>query len=310
MRVLLKSYLNFRRNLLVTVRSQNVERAFDLDFDPTTLDPLDLELYELQMKFAYSVLSKIVQTSQGRIFVRQHEADGNATAVLRKIVTFYTESRVAEKAGSDLLDKILGLRFNSTWNSGAKAFLNHWQNLILELEEIRGTGHTIAVTEKRPWLVTSLSTNAETQNAITQWDSSERMLKSGILGTGILNVTQSVVTDEVQYAGFVQHLETTAANYDASHKTTRVTRRTVNATDTKTKERNKPYWWIPAEKFNAMTQEEKKAHFDKVRKKTKSTRDVRFAKAVKAAVTAELEANTTTVTVNKTEVDTAPKEMT
>ena len=145
--------------------------------------------------------------------MRQHEIDGNATAVLRKIVTFCTESRVAETASSDLLNKILALRFNSTWNSGAKNFLNHWQNLVLDLEEIRGTGSPIAISEKRPWLVTSLSTNSVMESAITNWDSSERMIKLGVLGSGILNVTKSIVIDEVQYSGFIQHLETTAANY-------------------------------------------------------------------------------------------------
>jgi hypothetical protein len=66
-------YLNFHRNLLVTARSQNVERAFDLDFDPSTLDKLERELHDQQLNFAYSVLNAMVQTSQGRIFVREHE---------------------------------------------------------------------------------------------------------------------------------------------------------------------------------------------------------------------------------------------
>ena len=194
-------YLNFRRNLLVTARAQNVERVFDVDFDPTPLDPLDRSLYEQQMKFAYSVLTKVVQTSQGRIIVRQHELDGNATEVLRKLILFYTESRVAEKAGSDLLDKIIGLRFNASWSSGAKSFLNHWQNLVLDLEEIRGAGvSSITVTEKRPWLITSLATNEVMQNAITQWDSSARVLKLGLLGSG--HAAQACVSDDVQYAGF------------------------------------------------------------------------------------------------------------
>jgi hypothetical protein len=51
------------------------------------------------------------------------------------------------------------------------------------------------------------------QGAITQWDFSERMLRLGALGSGILKVIKSVVTDEVQQAGFTQHLvDTTAAN--------------------------------------------------------------------------------------------------
>jgi hypothetical protein len=312
-------YLNFHRNLLVTARSQNVERAFDLDFDPNSLvDKLERELYDQQMKFAYSVLSKIVQTSQGRIFVRQHEVDGNAAAVLRKIVTFYTQSRVAEKASSDLLDKILALRFDSTWNSGAKSFLNHWENLVLDLEEIRGTGSPVAVTEKRPWLVTSLSTNSKMQDAITQWDSSERMLRLGVLGSNVLNVTQSIVSDEVQYAGFIQHLETTAANYDLSHKTARNARRNVHATDRKGQpdDRKKGPNWIPEEKFATMTWEEKKAHWNKCKQNTPNARRsaneakiaTKIARAVQAALVSEREANATKV---KTEVpEVAPKEIT
>jgi hypothetical protein len=83
-------YLNFWRNLLVTAGSQNVEQVFHLDFDPTPLVNLDSKLYDQQLKFAYSILTGIVQTSQGRIFVCQHQGDDNATAVLCKIVTFYT----------------------------------------------------------------------------------------------------------------------------------------------------------------------------------------------------------------------------
>ena len=310
-------YLNFHRNLLVTARSQNVERAFDLDFDPSTLDKLERELYDQQMKFAYSVLNKIVQTSQGRIFVRQHEKDGDATAVLRKIITFYTESRVAEKSSSDLLAKILALRFDSTWNSGAKNFLNHWQNLVLDLEEIRGTGSPVAVTEKRPWLVTSLSTNSEMQSAITQWDSSERMLKLGVIGSGILSVTKSIITEEVQYAGFIQHLETTAANYDASHKATRSTRRQANATDRRgnpdKKVGEKGPNWIPEEKFATMTWDEKKAHWAKLKKQqksanvAKSTTTKELAKAVQAALVTEREANATKIEKEVEKV--APKEI-
>ena len=66
----------------MTARAQNVERVFDVNFDPTSLDLLDRSLYDQQLKFAYSVLTKVVQTSQGRIIVRQHELDGNAPEVL------------------------------------------------------------------------------------------------------------------------------------------------------------------------------------------------------------------------------------
>ena len=76
-----KYWLSFRRSLMVTARAQNVEHIFDLDFDTDSLVGEQLELYELQQKYCYSVLTRIIQTSQGKVYVRQHAVDGNATGV-------------------------------------------------------------------------------------------------------------------------------------------------------------------------------------------------------------------------------------
>ena len=123
-----KYWLSFRRSLMVTARAQNVERIFDLDFDTDSLVGEQLELYELQQKYCYSVLTRIIQTSQGKVYVHQHAVDGNATGVLRELTEYYSHSRVAEIAATEALTKINNLRMDSKWSTGAVAFLNYWRN--------------------------------------------------------------------------------------------------------------------------------------------------------------------------------------
>jgi hypothetical protein len=78
-------WLSFKRSLLVTARAQNVERVFDITFDRSTLHGDDKKIYDLQLKFGYSVLTRVVQTNQGRGFVRDHVHDNDSTAVLREM---------------------------------------------------------------------------------------------------------------------------------------------------------------------------------------------------------------------------------
>jgi hypothetical protein len=63
-----------------------------------------------------------------------------------------------------------------TWNSSAKSFSIIGRTLFLDLEEIRGTGddHSIKITGETP-VVSDALLNKEMEEAITQWDSTERL---------------------------------------------------------------------------------------------------------------------------------------
>jgi hypothetical protein len=261
-----KYWLSFRRSLMVTARAQNVERIFDLDFDTDSLVGEQLELYELQQKYCYSVLTRIIQTSQGKVYVRQHAVDGNATGVLRELTEYYSHSRVAEIAATEALTKINNLRMDSKWSTGAVAFLNYWRNSVFDLEEIKSEdGGVTTAAQKKDWLIASLSTNETMTNAVTTWRTMDRMM----VHTGTANNVPSSI-DDVMFSHLWSHLETTATDYDSSHKIIRSKQRSAHqgdrkaATNSSSKFAGNP-WHVDDEKWNKMTPEQKKEWSNKRR---------------------------------------------
>jgi len=260
-------WLSFHRSLVVTARAQNVERIFDLEYDSSSLAGEQLELFELQQKYCYSVLTRIIQTSQGKVYVRQHAVDGNATEVLRELTQYYTHSRVAEIAATEALTKITNLRMDSKWSTGAVAFLNYWRNLVFDLEEIKcEDGGVAIVAQKKDWLIGSLSTNKTMTNAVTTWRTMDRMM----VHTGNTSSFPSN-SDDVMFSNLWSHLETTATDYDSSHKIIRSKQRSAHQgdrakapTNSSSKYAGNP-WHVDDEKWNKMTPEQRKEWSNKRR---------------------------------------------
>jgi hypothetical protein len=291
-------WLSWRRSLLVTANSQNVARVFDLDLDRSLLTGSDRELYDLQLSFGYSVLTRVVQTNQGRGYVRDHAHDNDATAVFAEMTEYYTTSRAAEIAASELEVKITNLKFDSKWTTGAVAFLNYWKTLIFDLDEIRGDADPIKINQKKEWLIRALSENQEMAAAVTSWNTTDRMMAESLSAMG-----KPPRSDTMVYASIMTHLLTTATNYDKKHTVARSSRRQAFKTEKKTivSSRYIPdAWYIEPAKWNAMSPAEKTAHTNKRRaaknlhKGKKSYNQVRkdqINAAVQEALKAEREAN-------------------
>jgi hypothetical protein len=291
-------WLSFKRSLLVTARAQNVERVFDITFDRSTLHGDDKKIYDLQLKFGYSVLTRVVQTNQGRGFVRDHVHDNDSTAVLREMTEYYTTSRAAEIAASELEVKITNLKFDSKWSTGAVAFLNHWKTLMFDLDEIRGEEAAITVTQKKDWLIRSLSDNVEMTSAVTSWNTADRMMSESLSALG-----QPPRTEIALYASIMAHLLTTATNYDKKYTIARTSRRQAHKTDKKTIVSSQ-YAVDPGRiddaKWATMSKADKIAHIKKRQAAMKATKGKKNYKenrkeeinaAVKEAIKAEREAN-------------------
>jgi hypothetical protein len=90
------------------VAEPNRTRVSVLDFDPTPLD--DQTENCMTNSWSLHVLNENSTDVTRKDYRAQATLNGNATAVLREIVTFLHRTRVAEKASSDLLIKIQVLR--------------------------------------------------------------------------------------------------------------------------------------------------------------------------------------------------------
>ena len=291
-------WLSFKRSLLVTARAQNVERIFDLEFDRSTLQGADKQLYEFQLKFGYSVLTRVVQTNQGRGYVRDHVHDSDATAVLREMNEYYSKSRAAEIAASELEVKITNLKFDSKWSTGAVAFLNYWKSLMFDLDEIRGEDNAVKIAQKKEWIIRSLGENVEMTNAVTSWNTTDRMMSESLSTLG-----QPPRTEAILYASIMAHLQTTAVNYDKKHIVARTSKRQAHRTDKKTI-LSSQYAADPGRiddaKWATMSKADKIAHMKKRqaaskatkgKKNSKETRKDEINAAVKEALKAEREAS-------------------
>ena len=80
-------YDTFWRTFKTTAKAQGLSNVLDFRYKPPTNDTYAAELFQEQQIFLYSVLVRIIQTDQGRAYVREHEHDEDARAVLQKLHT-------------------------------------------------------------------------------------------------------------------------------------------------------------------------------------------------------------------------------
>jgi hypothetical protein len=230
-----KYWLNFRRQMQLTAMSQGVGRVIDLDFNPNKLIGDDKQLYNEQNLYLYKAMCSIVLTSTGRAAIRRHANDHDASAVFREMTEYYTETRVADTAVTTLKTTIHDLRFDRTWNSGAVAFLNKWNTLIMDLNEIQE--RPCDSDEMKEWLTASLQPNDEMSKSIDTYDTIERQV-SPLLKDKDTQVGKGM--DATRFNALMMHLQASAITYDDTHKITRKTSRTVKAGETRRQNGGKP----------------------------------------------------------------------
>ena len=78
-------YDSFWRVFKTTAKAQGLSNVLNFKYTPPKDDEYAEELFQEQQVFLYSVLVRIIQTDQGRAYVREHEHDEDARAVLKKL---------------------------------------------------------------------------------------------------------------------------------------------------------------------------------------------------------------------------------
>ncbi|KAL7580849.1 hypothetical protein ACA910_001122 [Epithemia clementina (nom. ined.)] len=86
----------FWRIFKSTAKAQGLGNVLDFSYQPPVRDLHADQLFGEQKIFMYSVLIKIIQTDQGRVFVCQHERNEDAHAVIKKLHDHHTKSELAK----------------------------------------------------------------------------------------------------------------------------------------------------------------------------------------------------------------------
>ena len=110
-------YDTFWRTFKTTAKAQGLSHVLDFRYKPPTNDTYATELFQEQQIFLYSILVRIIQTDQGRAYVREHEHDEDARAVLEKLHTLHTKSDLAKREVLRLTNYISNLRLDDTWRN-------------------------------------------------------------------------------------------------------------------------------------------------------------------------------------------------
>jgi hypothetical protein len=283
-----KYWLNFRRQLLLTALTQGVGRIFDLTFDPKTLTGTDKTLYTEQNTFCYKVLNTIVQTSTGRTYIRQHTEDHDARAVFREMTAYYTTSRVADTAINTLRTTILEFRFDSSWTTGAVAFVNRWKTMVMDLDEVQEKPSD--PDEKKRWITTALKPNTDMSQSLDNYDTIARQVSPLLQATSAgTTIATGKGMDEVTFGALMSHIETAAITFDESHKSARrVTRVAKQANSSKrgnfSKSTSNKSGFLTAEVWGKMTTVERS---DFIKKRNESRKQFK-SNATKAARQTEI----------------------
>ncbi|KAL7564284.1 hypothetical protein ACA910_014347 [Epithemia clementina (nom. ined.)] len=126
----------FWRVFKATAKAQGLANVIDPQYTPPRGDLHALELFTEQQIFLYSVLIKIIQTDQGRAFVRDHEDDEDAQAVIRKLIKHHTQSELAKREVIRLQRYITNLKLDDSWRGTTRQFLLHFQEQLRLLDKL------------------------------------------------------------------------------------------------------------------------------------------------------------------------------
>ena len=127
---------SFWRVFKSTAKAQGLSNVLDFKYKIPEDDEYAELLFHEQQVFMYSVLVRIIQTDQGRAYVREHEHDEDARAVLEKLYILHTKSDLAKREVLRLTNYISNLRLDDSWRGTTRQFLLHFQEQLQLLDNL------------------------------------------------------------------------------------------------------------------------------------------------------------------------------
>ncbi|KAL7570771.1 hypothetical protein ACA910_014401 [Epithemia clementina (nom. ined.)] len=134
----------FWRVFKTTAKAQGLANVVDPQYTPPRGDAHALDLFTEQKILLYSVLVKVIQTDQGRAFVKDHDDDEDAQAVIKKLIKHHTQSELAKREVICLQRYITNLKLDDSWRGTTRQFLLHFQ------EQLRLLDKLVASSERLP----------------------------------------------------------------------------------------------------------------------------------------------------------------
>jgi hypothetical protein len=129
-----KQWDNVHQTLKAQTCYQDVDDVLNPTYVPQTQD---IELFAEKQKCMYSVLERILQTDEGKVIVRSHDADCDAQLICSEFLQVMTKSTEAMMDSGVLLSYLTAAKVSDgTWRGAAKAFVLHWMEKLRLYHEL------------------------------------------------------------------------------------------------------------------------------------------------------------------------------
>jgi hypothetical protein len=129
-----KHWSNWNRSVLAQLQAHDLKEIFNTTYQP--FDEEDKKIFTEKQCFAYALLNQIVQTDEGKSFVRQLEKEYDAQAVYKKLLNFATKSSAAKLAKDALVKFLTTTSLDSRLSGSTVGFILHWNKQMRLLDEM------------------------------------------------------------------------------------------------------------------------------------------------------------------------------
>jgi len=124
-----KFWDEYNRRLKAVARSQQMHEVLDPTYIPTTQE--DIEIFQIQQNFMFSVFEYTLKTDHGKSVLRKYEDTGNAQKIYIELLDYAERSTKASIEASALLKYITSTKIgDGTWKGTAFNFILHWQEQV------------------------------------------------------------------------------------------------------------------------------------------------------------------------------------
>ena len=218
-----KQWRTYNRLLKATAASHDTLEVLDVSYTPTIAFQ---DVFQQKLYFMYNVFSQTLNTSKGKLCVRNHESTRDAQLVYKDLLAAYSDELSTTLTATTLRTELTLLKLDEKWRSGYEHFLNLWTTKIQDLESV--TDSTIDDNTKRIWLTATLQSHPDMRAAIRQAQTTQLTL------TGM-----DPVANPPSWSSFYNMILCTAKVLDKEKSETASTQRRNHRTETNRNQNNR-----------------------------------------------------------------------
>ena len=209
-----KYYLAWHRTFVGEVHAQDLANVIDPSYIPV---PPDVELFELQKNYMYSVFQTILLTDKGKTIVRTHSTTRDAQKIYADLAKYAKESTATQIELESLTAFLTTGQLDASWSGTTSGFVTFWRQQMSAFEDLTPQSEHWSDPTKKRHLMTAVERIQELRSIQTA-DETRVATKPG---------EQPATFDQ-----YLTLLETATTRYDAQRlkdaKSARRTTRTAN----------------------------------------------------------------------------------